>query len=231
MQKYNPTNYLWEPNPEGKYAYGATCVKNCPQHLLKDNGACVRTCPSNKTAQDGECVPCNGPCPKTCPGAQVLDSGNIDSFRGCTIIEGSLRILDQTFSGYQDVYKNYSLGQRYVQMHPDRLEVFSTVKEITGYLDIQGAVPGFQNLSYFRNLEVIHGRQLMENYFASFTVVMSSLESLELKSLKRINSGSVVIQQNSRMCFADGIAWIKIQKAQDPVVVIEKNRSPAECGK
>lgn len=48
MQRYNPTTYSWEPNPDGKYAYGATCVKKCPKHLFKDNGACVRACPENK---------------------------------------------------------------------------------------------------------------------------------------------------------------------------------------
>ena len=48
MQIYNPIAYKWERNPEGKYAYGATCVKDCPEHLLKDNGACVRACPPKK---------------------------------------------------------------------------------------------------------------------------------------------------------------------------------------
>ena len=48
MQIYNPVKYRWEKNPEGKYAYGATCVKDCPKHLLKDNGACVRACPNKK---------------------------------------------------------------------------------------------------------------------------------------------------------------------------------------
>jgi len=30
MRKYNPTTYVLEANPDGKYAYGATCVKECP---------------------------------------------------------------------------------------------------------------------------------------------------------------------------------------------------------
>ncbi|XP_037903590.1 epidermal growth factor receptor isoform X2 [Hermetia illucens] len=231
MQRYNPITYLWEANPEGKYAYGATCVKSCPEHLLRDNGACVRTCPSKKMAKDGECVPCNGPCPKTCPIHSILHSGNIDDFKGCTIIDGSIRILDQTFAGYQEVYRNFSFGPRYVKMHPDRLEVFSTVKEVTGFIDIQGEHPDFKNLSYFRNLEVIHGRQLMENYFASFSVVKSSLVSLELKSLKRINSGAVVIQENPNICYADGIDWSKIQKSSEHGYVIAKNRDPKECRK
>lgn len=168
---YNPINYLWEPNPDGKYAYGATCVRNCPEHLLKDNGACVRTCPPNKTPQNGECVPCNGACPKTCQGEGVVHSDNIGKYKDCTIIEGSLEILDQTFTGYQQVFSNFSFGPRYIKIHPDRLEVFSTVKEITGFINIQGDHPDFTNLSYFRNLEVIGGRQLKENFFASVYIV------------------------------------------------------------
>ncbi|KAH8329757.1 hypothetical protein KR067_011720, partial [Drosophila pandora] len=183
-------------NPEGKYAYGATCVKECPGHLLRDNGACVRSCPQDKMAKEGECVPCNGPCPKTCPGVSTLHSGNIDSFRNCTVIDGNIRILDQTFSGYQDIYSNYTMGPRYIPLDPERLEVFSTVKEITGYLNIEGIHPRFKNLSYFRNLEIIHGRQLMESLFASLSIVKSSLYSLELRNLKRISAGSVVIQHN-----------------------------------
>lgn len=48
MQRYNTITYSWETNPNGKYAYGATCVKSCPEHLLKDSGACVRSCPEGK---------------------------------------------------------------------------------------------------------------------------------------------------------------------------------------
>jgi len=171
MQKYNPINYLWEPNPDGKYVYGVTCVKNCPEHLLKDNGACVRICPPNKTAQQGECVLCNGTCPKICLGEKIVHSGNIDKYENCTVIDGSLEILDQTFSGYRHVYKNFSFGEQYTKLHPDRLEVFSTLKEITGYLNIQGDHESFRNLSYFRNLEVIGGRELIENLFASLYII------------------------------------------------------------
>ncbi|KFB41066.1 AGAP008819-PA-like protein [Anopheles sinensis] len=229
MQIYNPTNYLWEPNPDGKYAYGATCVRNCPEHLLRDNGACVRTCPPNKMPQNGECVPCNGACPKTCPGEGVVHSDNIGKYKDCTIIEGSLEILDQTFAGYQQVFANFSFGPRYIKIHPDRLEVFSTVKEITGYINIQGDHPDFTNLSYFRNLEVVGGRQLKENFFASVYIVKTSLRSLELKSLKRVNSGSIVILENSNLCFADEIDWSKIKKSTDHETMIHKNRNSTEC--
>lgn len=231
MQRYNPTNYLWEPNPEGKYAYGATCVRGCPEHLLKDNGACVRTCPSNKTSKNGECVPCNGPCPKTCPGVGVVHSGNIDTFRDCTIIEGTLEILDQTFNGYQQVYANFSFGPRFIKMHPDRLEVFSTLREVTGYINIQGDHKDFTNLSYFRNLEVIGGRQLLDTYFASLYIVKTNLKSLELKSLKQINSGAVVILENKNLCFAEDIDWRKIKKSNIHESMISNNRESIACSK
>jgi epidermal growth factor receptor len=122
-------------------------------------------------AKNGECVQCNGPCPKTCTSDGIVHSGNIDRYRGCTIIEGSLEILDQTFTGYQQVYSNFSFGPRFIKIHPDRLDVFSTLKEITGYLNIQGYHEHFTNLSYFKNLEVIGGRQLKENLFASLFIV------------------------------------------------------------
>ena len=159
--------------------YNAACVKKCPEHLLKDNGACVRSCPPKKKAENGECVPCDGPCPKTCDGVNEIHSGKIDSFRDCTIIEGSLTILDQSFRGFQQVYNNFSFGPRYQQMHPDRLEVFSTLKEVTGYVNIQGDHPDFTNLSYFRNLEVIGGRALTEYFASQFAKTNKTNKSLK----------------------------------------------------
>lgn len=231
MRKYNPTSYELEVNPDGRYAYGATCVRKCPSHLLKDNGACVRSCPSDKTAKDAECVTCNGPCPKTCPGVKVLHSGNIDSFKNCTVIEGNIRVLDHTFSGYQDIDSHYEMGTRYISMHPDRLEVFSTVKEITGYLNIEGEHAEFKNLSYFRNLEIIHGRDLIESFFAALSIVKSSLTSLELRSLKRINSGSVVVQHNKNLCYVNNIRWSTVQKTSDQKQFIHENLNSSECRK
>ncbi|KAF7998158.1 hypothetical protein HCN44_009556 [Aphidius gifuensis] len=204
MQKYNPTTYSWEANPDGKYAYGATCVRECPDHLLKDNGACVRSCPPKKKAHNGECVPCDGACPKTCRGVEKVHAGNIDSFKDCTIIEGSLSILDQSFQGYQEVFNNYSFGPHYEKMHPDKLEVFSTLKEITGFFNIQGYHEDFKNLSYFRNLEIIGGRTITE-YFGALYILKTSLVSLNLRSLKTIRSGAVIITENKHLCYAQNI--------------------------
>ncbi|XP_062524304.1 epidermal growth factor receptor isoform X4 [Bombyx mori] len=231
MQIYNPTTYSWEPNPNGKYAYGATCVRNCPEHLLKDNGACVRSCPPNKTAVNGECIPCVGTCPKTCRAEKPIHSGNIDSFKDCTIIDGSIEILEMTFTGFQQVNQDYSFGERYPKMEPDALEVFSTVREVTGYLNVQAHHPNFTSLSYFRNLEVIGGRQVVENLFASLYIVKTSLKSLGLKSLKKVNSGAIAIMENRNLCYADKIAWNKLVKSKDHKQIIQKNGDPRQCEK
>ncbi|KAK0178377.1 hypothetical protein PV328_002328 [Microctonus aethiopoides] len=230
MQKYNPTTYSWEANPDGKYAYGATCVRKCPEHLLKDNGACVRSCPPKKKAQQGECVPCDGPCPKTCQGVDQVHSGNIDSFKDCTIIEGSITIVDHTFLGFQHIYPNFTFGSRYDPMHPDRLEVFSTLKEITGYLNIQGEHKDFTNLSAFRNLEVIGGRTLTE-YFASLYIVKTALVSLGLSSLKKIYSGSIAILENKDLCYAQSIDWSNIKKSSEHGSLLSNNRNITDCVK
>lgn len=230
MQIYDQTSYTWKPNPKGKYAYGATCVKNCPEHLLKDSGACVRSCPPNKKAVNGECVPCDGPCPKTCKGDVQIHSGNIDSFKDCTIIEGYIHILENSFKGFQHIYTNFTFGERYPQMHPDRLEVFSTLKEITGYINIQAYHPEFKNLSYFRSLEVIGGRTL-HDYLSSLYIVKTSLESLELRSLKQINSGNVVILENKHLCFAEKINWNKIKKSHTHNNMLQNNRDEESCKK
>ncbi|XP_013189331.1 epidermal growth factor receptor isoform X2 [Amyelois transitella] len=229
MQIYNPTTYSWEPNPNGKYAYGATCVRNCPEHLLKDNGACVRSCPPNKTAVNGECKPCNVTCPKTCRAEKPIHSGNIESFRDCTIIDGSIEILEMTFTGFQHVNPDYSFGERYPKMDPDMLEVFSTVREVTGYLNVQALHPNFTSLSYFRNLEVIGGRQVVENLFASLYIVKTSLKSLGLKSLKKVNSGAIAIMENKDLCFADKIAWNKLVKSKDHKQIIQNNGDGNTC--
>lgn len=104
---------------------------------------------------NNECVPCDGPCPKACKGVPVVHDGNIALFKDCTIIEGSLSILDSTFMGFQHVYENFTIGPKIAPMAPEKLEVFNTVKEITGYFNVQGDHENFTSLSYFRYLVIL----------------------------------------------------------------------------
>ena len=236
MMRYNSIKYSWEPNPDGKFAYGATCVKECPEHLLTDGSACVRSCPANKKAKNGECVACDGPCPKTCKvkKSETIHAGNIDRFRNCTILQGSLQILQHTFDGFQEITENYTFGPHHPKLHPRRLEVFSDVQEITGYVNIDAYHPEFRDLGFLRRLQVIGGR-FLHDYFTALYIVKTSLQSLRLKSLQKIRSGGVLIVENSDLCFADGINWgtfiSRDQKSQASYdVMVEKNRNSSSCG-
>lgn len=136
--------------------------------------------------------------------------------------------MENSFTGYQHFFPNLTFGERYPAMHPDRLEIFSTLKEITGFLDIQAYHPDFKNLSYFGNLEVIGGRTL-HDYFSSLYIVKTSLESLELRSLRQINSGTVAILENKHLCFAENINWGKVRKSSEHVSMLQNNREAASC--
>ena len=228
MQRYNPIKYKWEKNPDGKYAYGATCVRDCPKHLLKDNGACVRVCPADKKTLNGECVPCNGPCPKTCHFSDTIHAGNIDTLKNCTVLEGSITILDSSFDGFQQIYENFTFGPRYPAMDPSKLEVLTSLHEITGFLNIQAHHENFTNLEAFRNLEIIGGRTLTE-YFSSLYIVKSSLTSLNMRNLRKIRSGAVAILENKDLCYAEKINWQKIMKSSSHNTLLQNNRPTQSC--
>ena len=154
LQIYNPTNASWEPNPDGKYAYGDICVIKCPELLLEDNGTCVHSCPPNKIAQNGVCKPCVG-CLKTCQINQIVHFRTIDIFDGCNIIEGSVDIW------VPYVAQSGSTVLRRRRNIFDLLEkMLTNVIEITGYLSIRGLDRRLKELSFLRNLKVIGGKQL-----------------------------------------------------------------------
>uniref|UniRef100_T1IN09 Protein kinase domain-containing protein n=1 Tax=Strigamia maritima TaxID=126957 RepID=T1IN09_STRMM len=136
-------------------------------------------------------------------------------------------ILESSFQGYQHIYPNFTFGPRFNKMHPDKLEVFSTLKEVTGYINIQASHPNFQNLSYFRNLAVIGGRELTE-YFSALYIVKTTLQSLELRSLESIRSGSVAILENKELCFAEEINWRKLMK-NEQIILLQNNKPLNEC--
>ena len=113
-------------------------------------------------------------------------------------------------------------------MDPAKLEVLSTIKEITGFLNIQAHNPKFKNLNALRNLEVIGGRHLTE-FFSSLYIVKTSLTSLDLRSLRKIRSGNVAILENGELCFAQEVNWSKLMKSSNHNTMLENNKSPESC--
>ncbi|KAM4731344.1 receptor tyrosine-protein kinase erbB-4 [Anableps anableps] len=231
---YNPTTFQLEHNPRAKYTYGAFCVKKCPHNFVVDHSSCVRACPSNKMEVEENrikmCIPCTDICPKACDGigtaslqtAQTVDSSNIDNFVNCTKINGNLVFLITGIKG--DVYHNIG------PLDPEKLNVFRTVREITGYLNIQSWPDNMTDLSVFSNLVTIGGRALYSG-ISLLVLKQQGISSLQLQSLREISAGNVHIAENSQLCYYSTVNWTRLFRAGNQKVLIRNNRSPQECAK
>uniref|UniRef100_A0A672GT92 receptor protein-tyrosine kinase n=1 Tax=Salarias fasciatus TaxID=181472 RepID=A0A672GT92_SALFA len=231
---YNPTSFQLEHNPRAKYTYGAFCVKKCPHNFVVDHSSCVRACPSNKMEVEENrikmCIPCTDICPKVCDGigtgslqtAQTVDASNIDKFVNCTKINGNLIFLITGIKGSVDMY--HGIGP----LDPDRLNAFRTVKEITGFLNIQSWPENMTDLSVFSSLATIGGRSLYSG-ISLLILKQRWISSLQFQSLDEISAGNVYIFNNSRLCFYNTVNWTSLFRTPSQKVLIRNNRDPSEC--
>ncbi|KAL2078715.1 hypothetical protein ACEWY4_026400 [Coilia grayii] len=217
---YNPITYQSEPNPNKRLSFGATCVKTCPHNYLAMDSACTLVCPKENqeviVVQDGvetqKCDKCE-PCRKaecsalgmgSLQGVSAVNSSNIHLFSGCKKIYGSLAFLSQSFLG--DPASNMS------GLLPQDLEAFRDLEEITGYLYIEDWPEEMKNLSVFENLKLIRGRMLYKGVL-SLGVRSLHIESLGLRSLKRVTGGLVLISDNPQLCYTHSVPWTHILRS------------------
>lgn len=85
----------------------------------------------------------------------------------------------------------------------------------------------FNLICFNRNLEKIGGRDKAE-FFSALYIVKTSLRSLNLRSLKRIRSGTVAILENPDLCYAKSINWRRIltSKAEEQIF---NNQAEEKC--
>ncbi|KAI2648842.1 Epidermal growth factor receptor [Labeo rohita] len=234
LMLYDPNTHQLVPNPNGKYNFGATCVKKCPYNfVVTDHGACVRTCSSNmhEVEENGirKCKQCDGLCPKVCNGLGTgalvntiaVNATNIDSFINCTKINGHITIMQMTFQG--DVFTNTP------SMDPAKLDYFKTVKEISGFLLIQDWPEHLNSLSPFENLEIIRGRTKQHGTVSFAALNIPHLDHLGLRSLKEISDGDVVIKNNPRLCFTEGSYWLKLFRSEKQRIRTGNNAAMHNC--
>uniref|UniRef100_A0A8C1V506 Receptor protein-tyrosine kinase n=1 Tax=Cyprinus carpio TaxID=7962 RepID=A0A8C1V506_CYPCA len=229
---YNPTTFQLEHNPNAKYTYGAFCVKKCPHNFVVDHSSCVRACPSNKMEVEENkikmCIPCTDICPKVCDGigtgslqmAQTVDSSNIDKFVNCTKINGNLIFLITGIKG--DMFHGIKA------LDPDRLNVFRTVREITGFLNIQSWPENMTDLGVFSNLATIGGRSLYSG-ISLLILKQRWISALKFQSLREISAGNVYMTNNSQLCFYNTVNWTSLFHTSTQRALIKNNRDPREC--
>ncbi|XP_068119079.1 receptor tyrosine-protein kinase erbB-2 [Hyperolius riggenbachi] len=231
---YNSETYESNPNPLGRYTFGARCVTQCPYNLLgTDAGSCTLLCPQDmqEVTVDNiqKCEKCSQ-CNKVCSGlsvdilksAQVVDSTNIHYFRGCRMIFGNLVFRAESFQANPD--------QNITSLSVEDLEVFKTLEVITGYIYIDSWPQELSNLSIFENLRIIRGRFL---YNGVYSLVLRNLfiSSLSLQSLKEISGGMVLVEANPNLCYLDDVPWTKIFKNTRQAMLKTSNMPQNECEK
>ncbi|XP_056149598.1 epidermal growth factor receptor isoform X2 [Lampris incognitus] len=234
LMRYDPNLHQLVPNPDGKYNFGATCVKTCPHnYVVTDHGACVRTCSGNTYEVDEggvrKCTRCEGLCPKVCNGLGMgnlanimsINASNIDSFKNCTKINGNIAIIYTSIHG--------DLFTKTPKMDPAQLNVFRTVKEITGFLLIQTWPENMTSLSPFENLEIIRGRTKRGSH--SLAITSLGINHLGLRSLKEISDGDVIITMNSNLCYTKKRHWKGLFKSESQTVKMDGNTDAATCAK
>lgn len=129
-----------------------------------------------------------------CQTIEVRESiASLNNLKGCRVVEGSLNILmldELTEENLKDLY-------------------FPDLVEITGYLLIY-RMSGVKSLnSLFPNLAIIRGKDLFKHY-ALVLFEMEDLEEVGLYNLQVIQRGSVRIEKNAKLCFAQTVNWTAI---------------------
>uniref|UniRef100_A0A2K6P368 Receptor protein-tyrosine kinase n=1 Tax=Rhinopithecus roxellana TaxID=61622 RepID=A0A2K6P368_RHIRO len=230
---YNKLTFQLEPNPHTKYQYGGVCVASCPHNFVVDQTSCVRACPPDKMEVDKNglkmCEPCGGLCPKACEGTgsgsrfQTVDSSNIDGFVNCTKILGNLDFLITGLNG--------DPWHKIPALDPEKLNVFRTVREITG----EKSCPKLQGRSYlnihvFSNLTTIGGRSLYNRGFSLLIMKNLNVTSLGFRSLKEISAGRIYISANRQLCYHHSLNWTKVLRGPtEERLDIKHNRPRRDC--
>ncbi|KAM6112290.1 LOW QUALITY PROTEIN: receptor tyrosine-protein kinase erbB-3 [Phoenicopterus ruber ruber] len=235
---YNKLTFQLE-HPDTKYQYGGICVRSCPHNFVVDQSSCVRACPNDKMEVEKNglkmCEPCSGLCPKACEGTgagskyQTVDSSNIDTFVNCTNLGNR-----DSHTGLEGDPGNISA------LDPEKLNVFQTVREITGppgppdagpdpapprYLNIQ-SWQHMHNFSVFSNL-VTRGRSLYNRGFSLLIMKNENVTSLGLRSLREVSAGRVYITENRQLCYLH-IQWAALSRRRADLD-IRNNKPRSKC--
>ncbi|XP_076788169.1 receptor tyrosine-protein kinase erbB-4 [Arvicanthis niloticus] len=111
---------------------------------------------------------------------------------------------------------------------PEKLNVFRTVREITGFLNIQSWPPNMTDFSVFSNLVTIGGRVLYSG-LSLLILKQQGITSLQFQSLKEISAGNIYITDNSNLCYYHTINWTTLFSTINQRIVIRDNRRAENC--
>uniref|UniRef100_A0AC35G3P7 Fibronectin type-III domain-containing protein n=1 Tax=Panagrolaimus sp. PS1159 TaxID=55785 RepID=A0AC35G3P7_9BILA len=176
-ENYGGMQSCWEPT---------ACQTYCPYHKL-----------SNKKIGPGypndshNCVMCKGYCPRKCQGSTINSIGEAMIFSKCSIIKGKLEISVQN-NGQSAKAEEFT-------------KAFGNIRSchLKKYLQIRFS-PTFTSLHMFKNLEIIHGEELVNGRYALSVMELENLRQLfspEVEKKLKIKNGLVSFQNNNKLCY------------------------------
>lgn len=128
---------------------------------------------------------------------------NMKKLRGCRVVEGNVHILLIDEAEEED-FRNISFPQ---------------LVEVTGYMLLY-RLSGIKSLyKLFPNLSVIRGREVYNDY-ALVIYEFKDLEEIGLINLQAIQRGSVRIEKNDKLCYAEMIEWSYIAGHSDHYIAV-----------
>lgn len=163
------------------------------EYYVIDGDQCLDRCPPGYEPDlvAGECRPCReGRCHKWCSGAVITSTGEAQEFRGCTHISGSIEIT----------IKSETSGA----VHSVLEECLGSIEQITGYLQVSRS--SVTDLSFLKNLSVIHGRDTATREVLTKALVIIDNENLQdlwdwkVKRKFTIANGKVYFHYNPKLC-------------------------------
>ncbi|XP_073829547.1 insulin-like receptor isoform X3 [Musca autumnalis] len=165
-------------------AIGSIFENNKPIPLIAFQGNCTIKCPENFNKENNTCVPCNGECIKKCEGGEIDGATRALDYSGCKYIEGNLEINIKRAS----------------QVNSALVDGLSSIRTISGYLQIQGTV-GLLNLKFLKNLKTIKGNDLYQGNYSLYVLDNTDLEYLWDKTQNvSIENGKVYFHFNPKLC-------------------------------
>lgn len=158
------------------------CIKNCPIDYKQD-----RKKNGSKT-----CIYCGSQCNVPCHGSDVQSIEQAQAYKGCHFVNGSLTItlfgefihVDSLMNELED-----SLGG---------------IREIEGYLRVHTSAV-LPSLNFFKNLSVIHGKELHNDLYALSIADMDNLRTIwdfDKKNMT-IKKGKMFFHNNPFLCMSE----------------------------
>ncbi|XP_070542081.1 insulin-like peptide receptor [Ptychodera flava] len=177
--------------PAGTFSYrGRRCItrNECPETWKLMDDQCVQECPPLYTSNSTHprlCQRCDGPCPKVCVGMTIDSVGAAQMLRGCTVIDGSLKI---SVHGGNNVIAELE-------------ENLKMIEEVVDYIEISHSYP-VVSLTFLKNLRRIGGRELYNGY-AIYILDNQNLQHLfDWDSYKNltVGRGKLFFHFNPKLC-------------------------------